>query len=295
MTFQNLAPKLFNAPLFAHPAKAEIIARQFAPRLLGVEGVSIENPSPKMGILTEGVRGYYESNARLFDTVGRVAHIPIEGSLINKGAWLGSYSGMTSYEGLSLQIDDAETDAGIAAAVFEVDSFGGEVDGAMECAARIARLSAKKPTIAIMTSHACSAGYMLASAANQMVAPVSGVIGSIGVISLHYDMVDAFQKAGIAVTVLRAGEKKAAANPYEKIPSDTLEEILGDLESLRNHFAELVGKNRGSRFTAKDALETEARSYRAEIALEMGLIDAVSDPAEAFKAFVETYGETATL
>jgi transposase len=65
--------------------------------------------------------------------------------------------------------------------VFEVDSLGGELAGAFETADLIARLSAEKPTLAILTDHALSAGYLLASAARQIIMPEHGRAGSIGV------------------------------------------------------------------------------------------------------------------
>ena len=67
--------------------------------------------------------------------------------------------------------------------VFEVDSFGGELAGAFETTDLIARLSAEKPTLAILTDHTLSAAYLLASAARQIIIPEYGRAGSIGALA----------------------------------------------------------------------------------------------------------------
>ena len=67
--------------------------------------------------------------------------------------------------------------------VFEVDSFGGELAGAFETTDLIARLSAEKPTLAILTNHTLAAAYLLASAARQIIIPEHGRAGSIGALA----------------------------------------------------------------------------------------------------------------
>ena len=75
---------------------------------------------------------------------GSVAVIAIEGSLINKGKWIGSYSGTTSYEGVHTLVQRAQRDASVKGVVLEIDSYGGQLAGAFELGAAIAELSAAK-------------------------------------------------------------------------------------------------------------------------------------------------------
>ena len=162
---------------------------------------------------------------------------------MHKGAYVGAYSGTTSYEGLQAQVLRAMRNPAVKGVVFEVDSFGGELAGAFETADLIARLSAEKPTLAILTDHALSAGYLLASAARQIIIPEHGRAGSIGVVTLHVDLSAALEQRGIKVTVLRAGAQKMAANPFEPLADDTIQRLLSDLEAARKTFAESVGPN----------------------------------------------------
>jgi signal peptide peptidase SppA len=228
-------------------------------------------------------RGYGDM---ILDVVEGIAVIPIEGTLVHKGSWIGSYSGDTSYEGLQTQIKRAGADRHVKGIVFEVDSFGGEVSGAFDTAQMIAELSAAKPTMAILTDFALSAGYLLASAARFIAMPETGAAGSIGVITLHVDYSKQIEKSGLAVTVLTSGAHKADGNPFEPLPDDVAARIKGDLDRARDQFAGAVARFRGDRLTKSAALATEAQHYRGSDALAAGLVDAVLRPSEAFDEFV---------
>lgn len=171
--------------------------------------------------------------------------------------------------------------------VLEVDSFGGEVSGAFSCADAIAELSAEKPTLAILTDHAMSGGYLLAAAARAIVIPQSGYAGSIGVVTMHASMERKLEKEGIDVTILAAGARKADLNPFEKLPEDVAKRRLGEIEAVRGMFADAVSRYRGARLTREAAIATEAGVYLGSDAVDAGLADIVADPVKAFDAFVE--------
>jgi len=291
-TYPMHAARMFNTPLMVHPGKAEIICRAVGRRILGGP-VTVR--IPEAGVLGEPIRdeiGFdWESgeDRPLLEPVrrvGNVAVLEVEGTLVAKGKWTGAWSGMTSYEGLNAQISDLRADDGIRGVVLEVDSFGGEVAGAFDCADQIAALAAEKPVIAILTDHACSAGYLLASAARSIVMPRSGMVGSIGVISMHVDASRALDEAGLTVTILTGGKNKADGTPYAPLPKETAEKFRAEMEALREIFAETVGRYRGDRLGKEKALATEAETYTGQAAVDAGLADAVANPTEAFAAFV---------
>ncbi|RVJ38089.1 S49 family peptidase, partial [Sinorhizobium medicae] len=217
--YPEIASRMFGTPLMLHPSKGDIIARAFGPRVLG----SPDTPAhvaggEEMGLLGDKLRNATDwDGERIYpgpDLVASdIALIEIEGSLVNKGKWIGKSCGMTSYEAIGVQVRDCIERDDIKAVVFEVDSYGGEVTGAFDCAEQIFELSQVKPTIAVLTDHACSAGYLLASPCRQLVIPQTGICGSIGVISMHVDMSAWLAKEGLKVTILKAGEHKADFNP----------------------------------------------------------------------------------
>ncbi|MCA0247680.1 MAG: S49 family peptidase [Proteobacteria bacterium] len=296
-----VASRVFNTPVAVHPGKAAAILAGLGGRIVG-GGIEIDGsaalhhvafeggrPSVSMGRLGDPLGQRIEASREL-TRVGAVAVIPIEGTLVHKGKWLGTDSGETSYEGLWAQITAAHRDPSIEGVVFEVDSCGGEVSGAFDVAEAIHELSADKPTLSILTDHAYSAGYLLASAARAIVMPLSGGCGSIGVITMHVDYAAALEEAGIKVTVLAAGAHKADGNPFEALPKDVAAKIRGQIEALRTAFAEAVGRYRGRRLSAADALATEARDFDAsDDPVAAGLVDSIARPSEAFAAFVAEF------
>jgi capsid assembly protease len=87
--------------------------------------------------------------------------------------------------------------------------------------------------------------------------------------------------------VLRAGAQKMSANAFEPLGDETIQRLVSDLEAARTTFAESVGRYRGSRFTSKAALATEAQDYRGGEAVALGIADASGHALEAFESFVK--------
>lgn len=297
MNMPHIASRLLNTPLLVHPGKAAAVLAGLGGRITGagveftgavpLQHVAFPN-GPQLGTVGDRLgRSLERSGRKPYDVVNNVAIIPVEGSLVHKGAWIDSNSGDTSYQGIQTQVQAALRDSAVRGVAFEVDSYGGEVSGAYETSDMIAELSKVKPTIAILSDAAYSAGYLLASAARQIVVPEAGGAGSIGTVRLHADLSAALEAEGIKVTILAAGQHKADANSYQPLPEDVASQIQGDLESLRRTFAGRVAQYREGRISFDDAMATEARMYRGAEAVTAGLVDATGHPAETFEAFTK--------
>lgn len=294
----RLVGTVFGQPLLFHAEKAETIARLLGPRLTGlpvdvtngpgvVDHIAFEGGRPSAGVLGDGLGREFDDRRLIpFDMIEGVAIIPIEGTLVHKGGWIGANSGETSYQGLRVQIDRAAARSDVRGVVFEVDSFGGLVSGAFETAAAIRELSKAKPTIAILTDYAYSAGYLLASQARTIVMPQFGGAGSIGVVMMHADFSGNLEKEGIKVTLIHAGRHKVDGSPMLPLPAEKLAQWQAECDAMRDRFAAVVGEARGRRFTKSAALKTEAAAFGAADAERLGLVDAVADTREAFEAFV---------
>lgn len=296
--FAHVAQRLFDTPLMYDPRKAEAFLHGLGSRITGdtivitnpegaIDHVAGANGRPLAGKLGGRIeRAYTRSNMLPFDMVDNVAIIPVEGSLVHKGGWTGSNSGETSYQGLQAQIAMARKSSAVRGVAFEYDSYGGEVNGVFETASGISQLSKEKPTISILTDWAYSAGYLLASQSRQIVMPRYGGAGSIGVIMIHADYSQALDDAGIRLTIIRSGKKKADGNPYEPLNAEIADKWQGQADLIRQEFAGVVAQGRRNRITKAKALATEAAVYDAGEAVAMGLADAIGDPVEAFDAFV---------
>lgn len=284
----RIAAELVNTPLAIDGARADVMLRALGPRLFGapVHVAAAQAPDPQAGVLSQRLdRGLAARGRAAFPVIDGVAVIEVEGTLVNKGSWIGMDCGETSYEGLRTQIERARRESSVRAAVFEVDSPGGQVSGVFETAAAMARLSAEKPTMAILTANACSAAYLLASQARRIVMPEFGYAGSIGAVVMHVDFSAALTEAGVKVTMIQSGAHKTEGNPFEPLSVEVVDRIRAELDQVRTRFAEVVGVGRGKTLTAQAALATEAQVYSGREAVSLGLADALGDPHEAFAAF----------
>ncbi|GHC34908.1 serine peptidase [Gemmobacter nanjingensis] len=297
MHHTQIAQRVFNTPLMVDPAKALAFLTGLGPRIVGreisVEGLKIATEDQHAATLPARASLFGDdltnrqarNGGQPFAVVDGIAVIEIAGTLVHRGAWIGQSSGLTSYEGIAAQLQTALADPAIRGIALDIDSFGGEVAGAFDLADRIRAARAQKPVQAFVADHALSAAYALASQADRIILPRTGAVGSIGVVAMHSDMSGALDQKGIAVTLIHAGARKVDANPYQPLPESVRERIAGELEDLRQLFAETVAEGRGRRLDTQRALGTEAAVFRGEAAVFAGLADEVADPVTAFRAF----------
>lgn len=304
----HVAARIFDVPLMIDERKAAAIIAGIGGRMVeggfifdGVEVLNhaaFEQGRPSMGRLGNPLgRAYEEAGVadRMLWKADGVAVIPIEGTLVHKGKWLGASSGETSYEGIQARVMRARADPSVKGVIFEVDSFGGEVAGAFDTAQMIHELSAEKPTLAILTEFAMSAGYLMAAAARQIVLPETGAAGSIGVITMHADFSKKIENQGVKITLISSGAKKADGHPALPLSESHLAEVQASVDRTRDLFATAVGNFRGSRLTKADALATEAGRYSGALAVDAGLADGVIRPSEAFDAFIKDVNRASRL
>lgn len=202
-----------------------------------------------------------------------VAMIEVIGSLINRGAWTGSQSGETSYEGLKFQLDTALADPRTHAVMLDIESPGGEAVGAFEIADTVRTVAARKPVVAVVNGMAASAAYAIASAASRIVTAPTGVVGSIGVVMLHADYSRYLDRQGVTPTLIYAGAHKVDGNPVEPLTDEVRGDLQAEVDLFYRLFLDSVAK--GGRLTVEQARATEARTYIGADAVRVGLADAV--------------------
>lgn len=230
------------------------------------------------------------AESKPFAYANGIAVIPVSGSLINRFA--SCYPGwVTGYNFISRQVQLASQDDDVEVIVLDMNSYGGEVAGCFECAANIAEAAAIKPVMAYVDTNCYSACYALASAATKIVSAPSGGAGSIGVVAMHVDFSKMMEKFGINVTFIHAGAHKVDGNPYEALSEDVKKDIQASVNKSYDKFVAHVAAGRG--MDEKKVRATEARTYSADDALAVGLIDAIESPQKAVQAFLaESSGST---
>lgn len=265
----HLADRVFGRPLLITPQKIEVILEVLGGRI----GLSDEvfSPSPDANRFAgrESNRGPYRV------TNNGVAVVPIIGSLVNRGAYIGASSGLTSYEGITEQLKKAAADSEVRAILLDMNTPGGEAAGTFEVSNLIQEIRKTKPVIAWVADMACSAGYAIASAASQIYTTQTGILGSIGVVWVHYDRSVQMEKDGIKPTILHAGAKKADGNPFQPLSKATRDSFQAEIDKLHELFIATVIKGRPG-LTDAVIRKTEAGVFMGKDAVEVGLADGVS-------------------
>jgi hypothetical protein len=101
---------------------------------------------------------------------------------------------------------------------------------------------------------------------------------------MHTDFSGQLEQTGVKVTLITAGAHKADGNPFEALPDDVRAEIQADIDVAYSRFVAHVATARG---LSEDAVRaTEARIYRGEEAVKVGLVDKVMSWSDSQAEFV---------
>ena len=276
----RVASLIFNAPLLVTPDVACTIANALADRW-NVDPLEPFDASRFVG-QPAGPRDANGEMRTMYRAESGIALIGVHGELVNRGAWIGASSGLTSYEGLDAQLAAAERDDAVKGVILDVNSPGGQAAGAMETAARIRALDAKKPVVAFVNGMAASAAYALASGARTIVAAPSAMLGSIGVVWMHVDRSAQAEKAGVKPTLLTAGAFKTDGHPLAPLADDARARIQAQIDKVYDLFVQTVAAHRP--LDAAAVRKTEAGVYIGSQAVDAKLADQVGTLDDAFQA-----------
>lgn len=245
-----------------------------------------EQPPSPPAVFGSRFLGSYDWKTRVNITDDGVAIVHVHGSLVDRGPWLGTWWGMTSYEGLAEQFKRLKADDDVKSIILDIDSGGGEVAGLFDVIEVLGDLRRAKPVHAIASSMACSAAYAIGCAAQSLHVNRQGVVGSIGVISMHMSYADYLARGGIKPTLIHAGKHKALGNRYQDLTEDGLAILQGNVDRIYGDFVDLVSKHR--RLSADAIRSTEARVFAGDEAVGLGLADGVASIEDLLTAVSQT-------
>lgn len=201
------------------------------------------------------------------------AIVEIHGVLINRAPIIGSFWGLTAYEGLGEQFRRLATDTNVKRIVLDIDSPGGLVSGIRTCADALEELAGVKAVFAIAHDMACSAGYWLACVAEEFSVTPDGDVGSIGVRGGHVSYARLLDRQGIDITTLKAGATKADHNYADVLAPGAAAEMQFSIERQYDRFVEHVARFRP--LSEDEVRATDARCWVGQDAVSAGLADRV--------------------
>lgn len=158
-----------------------------------------------------------------------------------------------------------------------VNSPGGSPVQSALIAARIRRLAEEKklPVHAFVEDVAASGGYWLASAADQIWADESSLLGSIGVIHASFGFPEFLARHGVERRVLTAGHAKSLGDPFRPQGEEDAARLKALLDPIHEAFIAQVKARRGARLAADDALFS-GEVWAGRRAVDLGLADGIA-------------------
>ena len=155
---------------------------------------------------------------------------------------------------------------------------------------RVRALAEEKriPVIAFVEDVAASGGYMIACAADEIVADNSSTIGSIGVVGGSFGFHRLLDKIGVERRLYTAGEHKAMLDPFLPEKPEDVERLKSIQREIHDMFIALVRGRRGAKLTSSDSTLFSGEFWTGMKARELGLVDAIGDLRSVLR---ERFGE----
>ena len=175
-----------------------------------------------------------------------------------------------------------------------INSPGGSPVQSRQIYLRIRQLAAEKklPVLVFVEDVAASGGYMIACAADEIIADPSSIIGSIGVVSASFGFDRLLERIGIERRVHTAGPAKAMLDPFQAERPEDVERLKALQHELHAMFIGLVKQSRGSRLAGNDEELFSGAFWLAGKAVTLGLADSIGDINAVLRA---RFGEEVRL
>lgn len=195
----------------------------------------------------------------------------------------GEHVGVVTIEGvirdsqeISRQLNAFGKDGSIKAVVLRIDSPGGGVAPAQEIYDAVLAVKKKKKVVASMGSLAASGGYLIACAADRVVANPGTVTGSISAIMHFANAEELLKKIGLKSSVVKSGRFKDIGTPTRPMTEDEKALIQSLVDDTYDQFLEAVSK--GRRIPKEDLRRiADGRVFTGRQAQKLGLVDELGD------------------
>lgn len=170
----------------------------------------------------------------------------------------------------------------LKAIILRIDSPGGSPVQADYMYNTVTYYRQKHPEVkiyAVCVDVCASAAYYVASAADEIYANPSSLVGSIGVLYNGFGFVDTMQKLGISRRLHTAGKNKAFLDQFSPVNAEQEKTLQIILDLVHQQFIEKVKTGRGNRLHIDD--ETfSGLFWTGTQAKERGLIDGFASSSQ---------------
>jgi protease-4 len=196
-----------------------------------------------------------------------IARVKIEGTI-------------TEDDELIERLEKIRKSSAVKGVILSIDSPGGTTAGGESIFDEVRRVAAEKPVVAQVGTLAASAGYMIASASDYIVARQSSIVGSIGVLVQFPDLTGLMDKLGIKLEEVKSSPLKAEPSPFNPTTDEERAMVRSMIMDSYDWFIGLVAERRPLTRAEVTAL-ADGSIFTGRQALNKKLVDALGGEREA--------------
>jgi len=181
--------------------------------------------------------------------------------------------------GIARALDRAFAVRNAPAVALAINSPGGSPVQSHLIFRRIRELAAEnnRRVIAFVEDAAASGGYMIACAADEIIADPHSIVGSIGVVGGSFGFDKAIAKIGIERRLYTSGDHKATLDPFLPENPDDVARLKKLQREIHDSFIALVKARRGTKLSGPENDLFSGEYWAGQRALELGLVDGIGD------------------
>ncbi len=240
-------------------------------------------------VIIIGMIGFFSFNLlSVSDGECNIAVMPINGVIMPFGSGVMYEEFVTTPADVRDFLATLEYETMIEGVLFEINSPGGTPVASENIATQIAAL--EMPNIALVGDVAASGGYMIASAADTIIASPMSDVGSIGVTMSYTEESEKNEEEGITYVPLNSGKFKDTGSPNKPLSEEERTLLEGQLQEVHNYFVDLVSKYRNINRDDVAAL-ADGSTLTGTKAQENKLVDILGGREAAKEAFAVKLGK----
>jgi protease-4 len=179
-------------------------------------------------------------------------------------------------------IQKIEDSKAAEAVLISIDSPGGTTAGAERLYDAIRRLSAKKPTVAVVGSMAASGAYIAALGSDRIVALGNALVGSVGVLVEYPNFAKLLDTVGVKIEDVKSSPLKASPNGFEPTSPEARAALAALVGDSFTWFKALVKERRNMTSEQLEAV-ADGRVFTGRQGIELHLIDRLGGEREAIE------------
>ena len=191
-------------------------------------------------------------------------------------------------EKLIERLEDVRKSASVKGVILSIDSPGGTTTGGEAIFEEVRRLAGDKPVVAQVGTLAASAGYMIATASDHIVARQTSIVGSIGVLVQFPNFTGLMEKVGVTLDEVKSSPLKAEPSPFNPTTEPERAMLRSLIMDSYDWFVGIVADRR-SMSRQEVIVLADGSIFTGRQALQKRLVDAVGGEETAID-WLETKG-----